>query len=252
MLQRIRIIAFVFGFLALSLYAQDSTLVKYKLGFFDLTGGLDTRLNVGHPGKYQDPTDPYSQVTIFHQTKASFYQGAFFRMQTSFFGTYYKQKFKKLLFGDLISAEVSAGYSDATLTNLKSGFQILYNFEFGFFGMYRLSENTDIGMSFSLLKFSRDYLSDLDSGSDYYFRVRHRRFLAELGYLSKNKMYFGVFNFVAKSDNQDKLSIGLKYFIQKNRIIGARIEMVPLSGKLYIGDSQQSAYSLKLFYGVNF
>lgn len=229
--------AFVLFFKIYS-YSQDSLYINNVLGFFDLTGGVDSRLNVA----YRNSDTSYT----------SSYNGVFFRMQTSFWGSYYKQKFKKFVWGDLISGELSAGYSHAQLPSLPTNMMAMYNFEFGIFGIYRLSKFTDIGMSFALLKFSKDYASDFDSGSNYYLRLRHKRLLTEIGYISRNKLYFGVFNFISKGENIDKLSIGVKYMLNNNRIIGSRIELMPITTPLYINENQETVYSIKIFYGIHF
>ena len=235
---------------------SDSTSI-YKLGFFDLTAGLDSRVN--RIKKFQYDITP-SKSGMGSDTlkyfadrfEYSVYSGVFFRIQTSFFAMYFNDKWKKIAFGDIISVEISAGFVDSRLSAIKSGAKIFYNCEFGFGLMYRPSTDIDIGLTVILLKFGNDFLSNLYSGSSYFLKLRAKRLIGEVGWISENKLYFGRLNLLVKDENLSKLSLSVKYFFKPTKNFGIRYEIMPVTYPYYSPIGEEGIMSLKLFYGVNF
>jgi hypothetical protein len=238
-------------------WSQDTVSLSPKLNVFELIGGADFRINSIEKTTFRvaNNTNTNMPDTIFYyedQQRKSYYEGLFFRIQTSFIAMYFQEKFKKLHVGELVSVEASAGYSNSVLNNLKSNFQTFYNCELGLFAMYRFSANTDFWFSIAFFRFNRDFFADVMSGSNYLCKLRHKKWIGELSWVSENKMYFGEFNRITGGPNRTRIFVGLKYFIKPRKIIGVRFDLTPLNGEFIQAEGRQNLYSIKLFYGIHF
>lgn len=209
----------------------------YRLGLFDLNGGADVRLN------------------SLENSRLSAYSGGYFRMQASFFNLYFSKPGRKIEFGDLINAELSGGYSASNSPYLKSGLRLPYNFSFGAVGMWHANKNIDIALSIALLRFGRDYLSDFWGGSDFTLKFRVKRWVAECSWISENHLYFGHFNKndLVKNENLPKGMISVAYLFKPHKLLGIRLETLPLYGSFETENgSREKMMSIKLYYGINF
>lgn len=235
-------------------FAQQSlgkdSIPNYRLGLFDITTGVDVRYN--HiQSNFINSTVP-SIPTQYPENINSGYYGTFFRIQVSFIDMYANKNKRKFRLGDLISGEISLGYADSKIPRVDKGFLPLYNFEIGMVGLWHVSPQTDLSFSIALMKFGKDYLSEFFGGSNYFLRIRHKRFLTELGWISENKLYFGAFNILVAGDGLSKASIALRYFIKPYKNFGIRFEMLPLNRNYDWWYGSERTFSLKIFYGVNF
>ncbi|MDX2189751.1 MAG: hypothetical protein SFY32_07795 [Bacteroidota bacterium] len=235
-------------FLSLSIaFAQNSSVDsvqtnnEFKLGFTEISAGVDIRINM-----LRTPSDPSN-------AKFSGFYGGFSRVQSSFLGVIFADKlFKKIILADYEVGELIGGFNNSNIPGTKTGFLPLYNFELGFLIMYKLSPKTDLWFSSTLLQFSRDYFSDFFGGSNYKIRIRNHRFIYEATWISENKLYFGAFNFISVGSNIPKIQIGTKYFVAPRKIVGFNLVSLPAFTEYHSEFGWERVMTLQLLYGLNF
>jgi hypothetical protein len=224
-----------------SLPAHDS-LSGGRMGFFDLNIGPDYRQ--AH-GIYDNTT------TAVHYPYHATAVGWTGRMQSSFLGNFILSDRKgKLKIGDVLAAEASLGGLTTGNPNEKSGIWLAYRVEFGGALIWHANKNNDAGITFTLLKFSRDKVSPNVSGSGITFRYRYRKFQAEAALEVRRERIAGYL----MPHVPLQFAGTLRYLLNKRNNLGVRFES--LSGNrntLFTDNLQvQRIWSLKLFYGIYF
>lgn len=240
----------VFAFLISYFSFQNSFAQDYRLGLFDLSAGIDHRIN--SLNRFM----PNTNQEVNSKPEYANYLGGFVRVQASFFNLFFAKPNAKVEFGDMIVAEISPGYSIQNKhPNLGTGFKGLYNFQFGGVALIHFNQNFDFQTSISIFKFGTDYFNDFWGGSSYEFKFRYSRLFAEIALISENHMYFGFLNTqdLVKDENLNKGCFGLAYFVAPHRRVGFKSELMPIFNVYkYQNFGLERVFSTKIYYAINF
>ena len=237
---------------------QNRDALIAPMGFFDLNIGLDARINSLRRYDSLELKGYYGSKTpssLSSDRYLSSYFGISAKMQNSFIATFFKDKMKRFVIGDLLSAELSAGYANSKLREVKTGIWATYRIEFGAGAIYRLNANNDLGLKVFLLRFNRDLLSPDLFGSSIFLKYRYRRLWLEGGIESGRKLYGGWLYVFSEEADPWQLSITGKYLLPGRKNIGIRVENFPknqFSNNLYTELGEEILWTVKLFYGIYF
>lgn len=216
-------------------FSQDST--QYKIRAGDLNFGLD--------GRVLNTMDSASNT--FYNTKV---EGLSFRYQSSIILHHFDKKpGRKFKVGDLLSAEITAGFMQSQDPSQNLPVWFAYKFEMGAAFIYQANKNLDLNGNLILLRFARDFVTQNISGSGLDLRVRYKRVIIETGLGSRQLRIIGfpvpLFN---KEEEQNMNNIGFRYLVNPTKNLGIRLEMLNKN----ISKNGDGLLNVRIYYGKYF
>ena len=230
----------------LSYTLEDSLQKKeiLRMGFFDLNLGINWNRSWG---------ESISNKSTFHERAV----GLSLRMQSSFIDNYLTKSNRRIRFGDILAAEIAAGKIGPAGED-RWNVWLAYRFEFGFATVAKLTDESDIGLTLTLLKFARDRISPNVSGSNILLRYRRGRMMAEGGMEARRDRIFGWLTyFTTVSQFPLQYTITARYLFETEETygvnLGLRFELANASSDYILGDlNYEGWWTLRLFYGIYF
>lgn len=225
-----------------------------QIGFFDLNIGPDIR---HAQGTYDYPHGILGKP-VSQKKYASDAMGITGRMQSSFLGNHLlKQENKRFRAGDVLAAEASLGFLSTNNPSEKPGLWIAYRFEFGATAMYRINDKNELGITFTLLRFSRDRVSPNISGSAVLLKYRHNNWIVEGGLeVRRDRIVSWIFPLTGNSDIPLQYAFGTRHLFGSTKNAGLRFELLTGKSNLLIADNGSlrvdKIWSLRFFYGIYF
>ena len=218
-----------------TLFSQDTS--KYRLRVGDLNFGIDSRFLT---------TFDSAANSNFHTSV----EGLTLRYQSSIILQHFdKLPERKFKVGDLLSAEIAAGFMQSNDPIQKLPIWFAYRFEMGAAFIYRFSNNFDANINLIILRFARDYVTQNISGSGIDLRLRYKRIIAEAGLGSRQLRILGFPTpYFDKSEEQNVSVLGLRYLISSDKNIGLRIELLDKN----ISTNREGLMNLRIYYGKYF
>jgi hypothetical protein len=228
------------------LMIKDS--IQKRLGFGDFHIGPDIR-----HAKGSFPISKAGQSGKISSTAA----GITGRLQSSFIRNYLlAHKNSRFSAGDVLAAEMSLGGLSANSPTEDSGIWLAYRFEFGFGAVYKISKNQEIGITLTLLRFSRDRVSQNISGSSLSVRYRYSSIVAEAGLESRRERIAGwLFPLMGSTTVPLQYQFTMRYLLSRLRNTGIRTEWLSgINHGLFTPENTHftSVWSVHVFYGIYF
>ncbi len=215
--------------------AQDTAQYKLKTG--DLNIGLDSR--------FLSTLDSASNTT-----NSTTVEGLSLRYQSSIILHFFdKRPDRKFKAGDLLSAEIAAGFMQSQDPSQKLPAWFAYRFEMGAAFIYNANKNLQLNANLILLRFSRDFVTQNISGSGVELRIRYKRIIIETGLGSRQLRIIGFpIPFFNKEEEQNMTIFGFRYLVTQTQNAGARLEIINKN----ITKNGDGLLNLRFYYGRYF